>query len=75
MKKPEFIDGVFDMSHVPPPNPENYWKLKKDDPRVVMITKDMKPILTITVREINEKTGEVSLQLTAHPEVEQFKTQ
>lgn len=74
-KKPEFIDGLFDMSHVPPPDSENFWKLEKDEPRVVMVNKYMEPELTITVREINQATGEVSLQITASPTIGTFRKQ
>lgn len=64
-KKPPYI-SKFDMSHVPPPNPENFWKLLLNEPRVIFIDpKTSEPMLTITVREIDGQR--ISLQITAAP--------
>lgn len=63
------------MDHVPPPNPENYWKLTLDDPRVIMVNDSsgtLKPMLTLVVREIDEKAGKVSLQIVADPNMRMF---
>jgi hypothetical protein len=75
-KKPDFIPNAFVMDHVPPPNPENYWKLKLNDPRVVMVDQvgtEIVPMMTITVREI--KGDEVSLQITFDPRMQTFYKQ
>lgn len=66
--KPPFIPNAFDMSHVPPPDPANFWKLLLNEPRVIMVDpKTKQPVLTITVREIDGQR--ISLQVTASPEV------
>jgi hypothetical protein len=75
-KKPDYIPNVFDMSHVPPPDPANYWKLPLHESRVIMAdtsSGDIRPMLTITVRDITD--GVVSLQITADPSIRAFYKQ
>jgi hypothetical protein len=74
-KKPEFI-RQFTMDHVPPPDPANFWKMKLNDPHVILadtIDGEIVPTVTVTVREI--KGDEVSLQITAHPKIQTFYKQ
>jgi hypothetical protein len=74
-KKPQFM-RMFDMSHVPSPDPENFWVLDLDEPRVIMCddrSGDLQPLLTITVRKIHG--NKVSLQITASPKMRRFYAQ
>jgi len=72
-KKPEFVANAFDMSHVPPPNPENFWKLLLNEPRVILIDESgskIEPLVTITVREIDGQR--ISLQITTSPKMKTY---
>ena len=78
-KKPDFIPNMSFMNHVPEPSPENYWWLRLDDPRIVMVDTDrvtgkLEPVLTLTVREIKEIDGKklVGLQITASQRMQRF---